>query len=116
MPQYYVLFFSYRSKSKIEVLPHLRLGDLYDYKKDNRNCLSLLIVYSCQAVDISKQAQLLFKQALEFNATGDYASAVSKYIEAYNEDGGVSGLTDEGLLENSLSLFQENLEGESNRS
>ena len=68
--------------------------------------LSLLILYSCQAVDISKQAQLLFKQALEFNATGDYASAVSKYIEAYNEDGGVSGLTDEGLLENSLTYFK----------
>ena len=68
--------------------------------------LSLLILYSCQAVDISKQAQLLFKQALEFNATGDYASAVSKYIEAYNEDGGVSGLTDEGLLENSLAYFK----------
>ena len=68
--------------------------------------LSLLILYSCPAVDISKQAQLLFKQALEFNATGDYASAVSKYIEAYNEDGAVSGLTDEGLLENSLTYFK----------
>ena len=68
--------------------------------------LGLLIIYSCPAVDISKQAQLLFKQALEFNATGDYASAVSKYIEAYNEDGGVSGLTDEGLLENSLTYFK----------
>ena len=68
--------------------------------------ISLLISYSCQALEISKQAQLLFKEALEFNASGDYASAVSKYIEAYNEDGGISGLTDEGLLENSLTYFK----------
>ncbi|MEE2923443.1 MAG: hypothetical protein VX619_01575 [bacterium] len=68
--------------------------------------VSLLIVYSFQAAEISKQAQLFFKEALEFNASGDYASAVSKYIEAYNEDGGVSGLSDEGLLENSLRYFK----------
>ena len=68
--------------------------------------ISLLVVYSLQAAEISKRAQLLFKEALEFNASGDYASAVSKYIEAYNEDGGVAGLTDEGLLENSLSYFK----------
>ena len=35
--------------------------------------------------------------------------AVSKYIEAYNEDGGVAGLSDEGLLENSLRYFKKNL-------
>ena len=68
--------------------------------------ISLLIVSSIQAAEISKQAQLFFKEALEFNASGDYASAVSKYIEAYNEDGGISGLSDEGLLENSLRYFK----------
>ena len=75
-------------------------------KKITGIVISLCIVYSLPASEISKQAQLLFKEALEFNASGDYASAVSKYIEAFNEDGDIAGLSDEGLLENSLSYFK----------
>tara|TARA_Y100000589_G_scaffold321205_1_gene352231 strand:- start:729 stop:1439 length:711 start_codon:yes stop_codon:yes gene_type:complete len=75
-------------------------------KKITGIVISLFIVYSLPASEISKQAQLLFKEALEFNASGDYASAVSKYIEAFNEDGDIAGLSDEGLLENALSYFK----------
>ena len=75
-------------------------------KKITGIVISLFIVYSLPTSEISKQAQLLFKEALEFNASGDYASAVSKYIEAFNEDGDIAGLSDEGLLENSLSYFK----------
>tara|TARA_Y100000589_G_scaffold244373_1_gene232064 strand:+ start:775 stop:1485 length:711 start_codon:yes stop_codon:yes gene_type:complete len=68
--------------------------------------ISLSIVCSLGASEISRQAQLFFKEALEFNASGDYPSAVSKYIEAFNQDSDIAGLTDEGLLENSLTYFK----------
>ena len=67
--------------------------------------LFLLILSSIHS-EVAKEAQLLFKKALEFNALGDYPSALSKYIEAYNVDQGVLGLKDEGLLSNGTKYFR----------
>lgn len=70
------------------------------------------IAYHSEAVEVTKKAQILFKEALEFNATGDYPTAVSRYIEAYNEDSNIAGLTDEGILLNATNHFQNLLKGD----
>jgi len=54
---------------------------------------------------VARSAQDLLKKAIEFNANGDYASAISKYIEAYNTDQNVVTLPDEGVLRNASAYF-----------
>ncbi|PCJ16497.1 MAG: hypothetical protein COB02_16050 [Candidatus Cloacimonadota bacterium] len=66
--------------------------------------------YSTQASIISKAAQTPFKKALEFNAMGDYVSALNSFIESYNIDAGVLGLDNEGILDNSTKFFQRYLQ------
>lgn len=77
---------------------------------------SLLVIfataYHSEAIEVTKKAQLLFKEALEFNANGDYPTAVSRYIEAFNEDSNIAGLTDEGILINATTHFDNLLQSD----
>lgn len=57
--------------------------------------------------EVSLEAQGLFKQAIELNAQGDYPNALSNYVQAYNADPDILGLTDEGLLDNATRYFTE---------
>lgn len=70
-----------------------------------KQILFILLLIGPSGAEVSKQAQSILKKALEFNALGDYPSALSKYIEAYNTDAGILGLKDEGLLENSTKYY-----------
>ena len=74
-----------------------------------KTILLFLLLIPVLTAEVSKQAQILLKSSLEFNALGDYPSALSKYIEAYNVDQGILGLEDEGLLENGTKYFQQYL-------
>ncbi|MCJ8345588.1 hypothetical protein MJH12_08605 [bacterium] len=59
---------------------------------------------------VSKAAQTPFKKALEFNAMGDYVSALNSFIDAYNMDAAVLGLDNEGILDNATKFFQRYLQ------
>jgi tetratricopeptide (TPR) repeat protein len=58
------------------------------------------------ATPIPREAQSLFKEALDFNSNGDYPSAISKYIEAYNISSQILGLNDEGIMRNATDFFE----------
>lgn len=79
-----------------------------------RKIFSLLIIflsaYHSQAIEVAKKAQVLFKEALELNAVGDYPTAISKYIEAFNEDSNIAGLNDEGIFQNAIKHFEKLLQ------
>jgi tetratricopeptide (TPR) repeat protein len=57
------------------------------------------------SVPVARSAQDLLKKSIESNANGDYASAISKYIEAYNLDANIVTLPDEGVLRNASAYF-----------
>jgi len=82
----------------------------------NKVLISLLIslgsITTLFTAQISIEAQNFFKEALEFNAAGDYASAISKYIDAYNADTDILGLPDEGLTNNAVQFFQDFLKSD----
>lgn len=70
-----------------------------------KQLIFILLLITPLEAEVSKQAQIILQKALEFNALGDYPSALSKYIEAYNSDPEILGLKDEGLLDNATKYY-----------